>query len=161
MKTSLGTMYLHRKQLRRWAAGTLLLWLFGIATGIAQACLTPKPVELVGQHPAPAVAVQVQHEQAASPRSDLHQGSEHAQHDGMPGDDGSLGKSNCQDFCEKSAIAISPLKSALDNAHDYALPPVAVASVIAAAVEPAQLPLPRWVGGPALPIRLAFLRLTL
>lgn len=79
----------------------------------------------------------------------------------MPGDDDSLGKSNCQDFCEKAAIAISPLKSALDNAHDFALPPLAVTSVKLAAVEPAQLPLPRWVGGPALPIRLAFLHLAL
>jgi hypothetical protein len=35
-------MFRHRQQRRRWAAMALLLWLFGVGTGLAHACLVPK-----------------------------------------------------------------------------------------------------------------------
>jgi hypothetical protein len=155
-------MFRHRQQLRRWAAGTLLVWLFGIATGVAQACLAPSPIERGGQQSDPATAVGAEHAKAAAPASGIHQASHPVQHEGVVGHDGSLDKSNCQDFCEKSAIAIPPLKSALDKVQGHALPPVAVATLCPLpAAEPAQLSVPRRDGGLAPPIRLAFLRLTL
>jgi hypothetical protein len=154
-------MFQHRKQLRRWAAGTLLVWLFGIATGVAQACLPPSPLDLRGQRCEPAVEVEAGHGKAAM-ASELHHESTPPQHVGVLGHDGPPAKSNCQDFCEKTAVAIPPLKSALDNLQGYALPPVELAMLgLVRAAEPAQLSVPRRDGGLALLIRLAFLRLAL
>ena len=154
-------MFRDRKQLRRWAARALLLWLFGIATGIAHACLTPSPIELGGWQSEPAVEVEAGHGKAAQ-ASGHHQGASPTQHEGVLGHEGSPVKSNCQDFCEKAAVSIPPLKSALDKVQGHALPPVAVAIVcLVPASEPVQLSAPCWDGGPAPPIRLAFLRLAL
>jgi hypothetical protein len=154
-------MFQHRKQLRRWAAGTLLVWLFGIATGVAQACLSPGPMGPCGQRSEPIVEVEAGRGKAAK-ASEVHHESTPTQHAGVLGHDGPPVKSNCQDFCEKAAVAIPPLKSALDNVQGHALPPVQVAMVcLVRAAEPVQLSVPRRDGGLAPPIRLAFLRLAL
>lgn len=50
-------MFRHRHQLRRWAGRVLLVWLFGIATGVAHASLPPSPMELGAQRSEPVVAV--------------------------------------------------------------------------------------------------------
>lgn len=152
-------MFRHRQQLRRWAARTLLVWLFGIATGVAQACLAPSPMERGGQQSEPAVEVEAGHGKAAQ-ASELHHESYPTQHAGVLGHDGSPVKSNCQDFCEKATVSIPPLKSALDKVQGHALPPVELA-IVGLAPEPVQLSVPRRDRGLAPPIRLAFLRLAL
>lgn len=154
-------MFRHRQQLRRWAARALFVWLFGIATGVVQACLAPTPVELGGRQAEPAVAVGAQHGKAEAPGRASHHESPAAKDEGVLGHDDSLGKSNCRDFCEKSAVAIPKLKFDLDKVQGHALPPAGVATVcIVPSAEPAQ-PLLRRDGARAPPIRLAFLRLAL
>ena len=153
-------MFHHRQQLRRWAARTLLVWLFGIASGIAQACLTPSPMEPGAQRYEPAV--EVEHGKAAAAGDGLHHESHPAQHEGFLGHADAPVKSNCQDFCEKSALAIPPLKSALDKVQGHALPPPGVAMACPApAAASVQTLTPRHDGALAPPIRLCFLRLAL
>ena len=108
-------MFRDRQQLRRWAARALFVWLFGFATGIVQACLAPNHMDLDGRRAAPVSAVKVvKHGQAAPPTSDLHHTTQQTQ-PGASGHDDPLVESICQDFCEKAAVAIPPLKSALDK----------------------------------------------
>ena len=133
-------MFHHRSQLRRWAARVLLLWLFGIGTGVANACLGPSLADS-GAHP-------TGHSSAAYEPPDR---------------EGPFGKSNCQDFCEKSTVSIPPLKSALDNVQGPALLPGAVVVILPVpAFSPDELLLPLRDGGLApVPITIAFLRLAL
>ncbi|MBI2749096.1 MAG: hypothetical protein HYX43_07085 [Burkholderiales bacterium] len=153
-------MFRHRQQLRHWAARVLLVWLFGIATGVAHACVFPSLMELGKQRSESATAAQGG---AATPASEHCHPVYQTPDDGTPGHDGSPAKSNCQDYCEKSTVSIPPLKSALDNLHDHALPPPAVAVVLPVpAFTPEEPLLPRRDGGLVpLPISIALLRLAL
>ena len=130
-------MFRHRRDLRRWAARMLFVWLFGIANSLALACMGASPTTL-------------HHVSSQMLRGDL------ARHDG------SSSKSNCQDFCEKSAISIPSLKSAFEKAEVPVMPmaEVAIACPVAAAAA-VQLLLPRTDPGWTPPIRLAYLRLAL
>jgi hypothetical protein len=133
-------MFRHRSQLRRWAAQVLLLWLFGIGAGLANACFAAGAAEPQGH---------CESTQAA-------QGVQHSEHESAPA------KTNCQDFCEKSTISIPPLKLALDHADAGAVPfPTVAVLFIAAASEAAEHWVPRPDGGLAPPITIAFLRLAL
>lgn len=130
-------MFSHRRQLRRWAARLLLVWLFGVATGVANACA-------MGFSPgAEAVA------QTAS--------SHH--HDG---DEGDQAKGNCQDFCQKASVTVPSAQSAPDKVTLAALP--LFASIAPAPVLPQisafwpAMP-PDRQGAP--PISILFLRLAL
>ena len=133
-------MFHHRSQLRRWAARVLLLWLFGVGTGVANACLGPSLADS-GAHPTGHPSAAYEH----------------------PDREGPFGKSNCQDFCEKSTVSIPPLKSALDNVQAHALLPGAIVVILPVpAFSPDELLLPLRDGGLApVPIRTAFLRLAL
>ncbi len=156
-------MFRQRQQLRRWATRALVVWLFGMVTGIAQACLAPNHQDLDQHRTALAAAFKVtKHGEAALPAIDLHHTSPQAPHAGASGHDDSLVESICQNFCEKAAVAIPPLKSALDKAPCHALPPVESAMVWPVpAAAPEQLSVPRRYGVLASPIRLAFVRLAL
>ena len=133
-------MFRHRSQLRRWAAQVLLLWLFGIGAGLANACFAAGVAQPQGHCDAMRAA----------------QGVPHAGHESAPA------KTNCQDFCEKSTISIPPLKLALDHADAGAVSFPMVAVLFTAAVaEPAERWVPRPDGGLAPPITIAFLRLAL
>jgi len=135
----------------------LFVWLCGVAIGVAHACFAPTLADSSGMRAKPvavgdAVSQQIEHART----------SHHAEHDGpLPGHD-SLGKPNCQDFCDKSAVSIPPLKTALDDLHGSALPSTASAIAIAfPAASPDHLLLPRRDGGLASPITILFLRLAL
>ena len=147
-------MFHHRSQLRRWAARVLLLWLFGIGTGVANACLGPSLADS-GAHPTghPSASQATHGDTAALPSAAYER----------PDREGPFGKSNCQDFCEKSTVSIPPLKSALDSVQGHALLPGAVMAILPVpAFSPDELLLPRRDGGLApVPIRIAFLRLAL
>lgn len=156
-------MFLHRHQLRRWAARVLLVWLFGVAAGVANACLAPA---WDGHHAQASVnvpAVDSGHDEAEMPLGhEAHDGatserSGAADHGGLPA------KANCQDFCQKSTVSIPPVKSALDQFDAHALAPLAIATVLPVpAFQPEQFWLPRRDGGLAPPpITIAFLRLAL
>lgn len=157
------SMFLYRRQLRLWAARVLLLWLFGLGTSVANACLTTGQTEPVTATASRLVAV-------AEALDDLafH---DHAPADGgflpshgadAPAHHGSLAKTNCQDFCSKAPVSIPPLKSTLDDVQTHAVIATAAVTVVPMpALAPVQLWLPRRDVGRNLPIPIAFLRLAL
>lgn len=135
----------------------LFVWLCGVAIGVAHACFAPAFAD-IGDVRAEPVA----RGDAASQQVEHARASHHAGTDGVLPQHDSLGKPNCQEFCEKSAVSIAPLKTALDDLYGYALPPSASVNAVAFPVaSPDHLFLPRRDGGLALPITIAFLRLAL
>ncbi|HEX5683192.1 MAG TPA: hypothetical protein VFY73_04070 [Ideonella sp.] len=142
----------------------LLLWVFGIGAGVANACAVV--IEAVGgeyvgvaksSQPEPATSV-------ASPDTVGH-GSHAGLHDeGTPDQQGAPGQSNCRDFCDKTSVSIPPQQSVFDHAQGHALPPLTTAVIPAvASTSWAALPRPdRDVSGAVpVPITIAFLRLAL
>ena len=152
-----------RRHLRLWAARVLLLWLFGLGTSVANACLTTGQTEPVTASASRLVAMAEAHNDLA-----VHG---HAPADGgflpshgadAPAHHGSLAKTNCQDFCSKAPVSIPPLKSALDDVQSHAVIATAAVTVLPMpALAPVQLWLPRRDGVRDLPIPIAFLRLAL
>ncbi|HQC98712.1 MAG TPA: hypothetical protein PK306_23705 [Aquabacterium sp.] len=151
-------MFRYRQQLRHWAALALFLWLFGIGASIANACVTAGPVAPVAAAASPVVAV-----------ADAHHAQAGTDGTGWPSQSadepchlGSLSQANCQDFCDKAAVSIPPLKSALDDGQLHAvIAPTAMTVVPMPAFAPVQLRVPRRDGVLAPPIPIAFLRLAL
>jgi hypothetical protein len=156
-------MFRHRQQLRRWAARVLVLWLFGLGASIANACLSTGQTGLVAAAASHLAAAVEAHNDVAS--------HNHAHNDGdvlpshsvdSPLHQGSLAKANCQDFCDKAAVSIPPLKSALDDVQSHAaIATAAVTALPMPAFAPVQLSVPRRDGVRSPPISIAFLRLAL
>ncbi len=94
-------MLRNRRRLRRWAIQVLLVWLFGIVTGIAHACA----VRIADDHRGSA------HRHHGAMVAD-HSSHSHG-HAVLPGED-TAGKANCLDFCEKASLSAQPLKFRLD-----------------------------------------------
>ncbi len=135
-------MFSDRRRLRRWAAQVLLVWLFGLAMSVANACALGEPAH----HHADA--------RAASGALDHHHGDEH----------GDAGEVNCLDFCEKSTIGAPQLNVVDDGFAALGLAfPVSAAWVVFGWTEPTVGRLvvdsPHLPGGP--PPRIAFQRLAL
>ena len=156
-------MFLYRRQLRLWAAPVLLLWLFGLGTSVANACLTTGQTEPVAATASRLVAVAEAlddlafHDHAAADGGFLQSHGTDA-----PAHHGSLAKTNCQDFCSKAPVSIPPLKSALDDVQSHAVIATAAVTVVRMpAFAPVQLWLPRRDGVRDLPMPIAFLRLAL
>ena len=138
-------MFSDRRRLRRWAAQVLLVWLFGLAMGVANAC---------------ALGEQAHHRPHASTAGETAAVQQH-QHGSEQADASNL---NCLDFCEKSSIAAAQLKSVGDGLTVLGLAlPVAGALRTPASTEQAVGRLfvdsPRLPGGP--PLRIVFQRLAL
>ena len=128
-------MFRHRRHLHRWACRLVVLWLFGIAAGVAHACMV-----------------------ADLARTDVQQFAAAA----GPADAASDCTANCQNFCVKSSVSIPTVKTAGDDAAGHGLPPPAVLAGLPMPDAPAAQ---RWTlgleGGHAPPITIAFLRLAL
>jgi len=136
-------MFRHHQRLRRWAAGVLLLWLFSVGLGVANACLAPGPV------------------QSGNP-SAAHAADAGTPHEGGHGESDSALESNCVDFCDKASVSTLPLQTAPDDVPGHALLPAAVALAYPVPDHvPIRPQVPRQDGVPAPPIHIAFLRLTL
>ena len=135
-------MFSDRRRLRRWAAQVLLVWLFGLAMGVANAC---------------ALGDQVHHTATATVSHDSpqhHHGSEQ----------GDPAQVDCLDFCERSSIAAPQLKVAGDGlgTPGLALPPsgaLSVPGLTEATVGRLVVDSPHLRGGP--PPRIAYQRLAL
>lgn len=156
-------MFRHRQHLRRWAARVLLMWLFGVGAGLANACLAPSFAEVPNVHSAQELA-------SDSPsigttlteHAREHDGSGPHQHEAAQDQPSSSSKANCQDFCDKASVSIPPLKTALDDAHGLGFPPpVVVIDLPLPAFTPVQSWVPCRDGMWAPPIPIAFLRLAL
>ena len=138
-------MFSDRRRLRRWAAQVLLVWLFGLAMGVANAC---------------ALGEQAHHrsELATAAASDAVQKHQHGNEQGDPA------KVNCLDFCEKPSLGAPQLKVVGDGlaALGFALPvshTLSVAGQADPAVGRLMVDSPTMPGGP--PPRIAFQRLAL
>ena len=156
-------MFRHRQTLRRWAALLLLLWLFGVGAGVANACLAPNLVLAGGPETGRAPPAGDAHHGLSSPASHHHDGAAQAGgHQNTGHGPASPAKANCQDFCDKSTVSVPPLKSAVGEVDAHALPPQVAATVLQVPAVQAALPwVPRRDGGLAPPIPIAFLRLAL
>ena len=154
-------MFHHRRHLRRWAARMLVVWLFGIAAGVANACVSAgsqtRPAAWVDAsmpaHAGEAIAATANGSQGA-----LNAASGHgdARHDGAPVN------ANCQDFCGKTSISVpSASKSPFDAACVPCVPPPRndVVAVTAWAQPIARLADPSRRAGPS--ITIAYLHLAL
>lgn len=87
-------MFRQRRHLRRWAAHVLLVWLFGLGMGVANACA-------LGEAARHADGVDAIAKVALS------------HHQGDANGDG--GRSNCLDLCAKSSVGVPNLKVADDS----------------------------------------------
>lgn len=92
------SMFSHRKQLHRWAARLLLVWLFGVVAGVANACAMGFSS---GAEEAVAAAVPSHHHDA---------------------DEDDHAKGNCHDFCRKASVTVPSPQSAPDKVTLAALP---------------------------------------
>lgn len=145
-------MFGNRRNLRRWTIQVLLVWVFGIAAGIAHACT----LRLADHHHHNGVIA------AAVSHAADHAAMAHG-HDEAPPDDG-VAQANCLDFCDKSSVSVPSLKVKFDQGGD-AQPVALLAPPLLAAVDwPVHTPVrPDGVidrrGGP--PLRIALQRLAL
>jgi hypothetical protein len=135
-------MFSDRRHLRRWAARVLLIWLFGLAMGVANACALGESA-----HHRPDA-------NAATSLSNHHHGDEQID----------AAEVNCLDFCEKSSSAIPQLKVVGGDltALAFALPvsrPVPMSDLAGPVLGRLDVDSPSLPGGP-LP-RIAFQRLAL
>lgn len=156
-------MFRYRQQLRRWAAHVLLLWLFGVGAGFANACLASSQVQLGDFTAGHSLDEGVSNHEPTVPGIGLHDGWSQAQPDEDPqGQPGHAAKSNCVDFCDKASVSIPSLKSAIDDVQGHAPPPlVAVTFLPVPVFLLAQVWVPRRDGVRAPPIPIVFLRLAL
>jgi hypothetical protein len=142
-------MPFHRQRLRRWAARVLLLWLFGVGAGVANACLVAGSGGSDGSAAAHHTHVGAAHHHAAAG-------------EGAHDQDTAPAVSNCQDFCDKASVSLPSLKPAPGDVQGQAWLVSAVPVVLAAPVLASAQPwLPRRDGLRAPPIPIAFLRLAL
>jgi hypothetical protein len=140
-------MFRDRRHLRRWAIRVLLVWLFGIATGIAHAC---------------SLRVAEQHQDIASASVAYLDSVVPHGHDRQSPD--ADGQANCLDFCEKASVSAPSLKFKLDPGGDIqsaALLPSPSPWVAVWVAQTSALPHSEIAtrGGP--PLRIAFQRLAL
>ncbi len=152
-------MFRYRQQLRRWAARLLFLWLFGVGSGIANACLVVPGMVMS----APSHVWRATDATALQAHGDERGMSSQAADDqsAMPEPD-SQAQPNCVDCCDKASASTPLLKSALDGLQGHAAVPPAMAMALPMpAFVPLQLWMPRRDGVLAPPIPIAFLRLTL
>ena len=150
-------MIRHRQPLRRWAACVLFLWLFGVAAGVANACLIPA-LNFPAEH-----TVQFDDETTSPHHGDVtHASTTSLAGNQVPDGDEAPGTANCLDFCDKASISIPPLKSAQDDRPVLApaAPALPTFLHVPAFVPVRQQPLRR-NDIAVLPIPIVFLRLAL
>ena len=157
------TMFCHRQQLRRWATRVLLVWLFGLGIGVANACLAASIFEVARHSIAGSAASAPEHEGTAAEDRSHYAGVTQSVSDEAAADQrGVADKSSCQNFCDRASVSVPPQKSFVDDAHVPALPPPVAATVVPV---PAFPPVRVWVArrdaALAPPIPIAFLRLAL
>lgn len=141
----------------------LLVWLFGVVTGVANACWAQSLVLPAGQHPLAVGARAAVAGEPAQPECEFHCASRQVGPDSDGPDTQDLhAKTVCQTYCDGVGVSISTLKSSVDSTP---APAMAVASfplaLPVAGVAPVHLLMPRRDGGQAPPITIAFLRLAL
>lgn len=137
-------MFRYRRQLRRWTARVLLVWLFGVAVGVAHACIV-----------APAAGI---HDDGYS----LAVAEAHSDDDDHEHAADTSGVANCQDFCVKTSTSLPGSQKSGDG-FDPGVAPLPLAAGLLPAVRPSTLTLsaePSQHRAP-IPIPISLLRLAL
>ena len=131
------------RRLRHWAACMLLLWLFGIGCGIAQAC--------AGSHL-----------QAATDGIGRGQTSAVGDCEQHHGEQGGLAQAHCRDFCDNASTSVPTVQPSLNGLFVLALMPAVINTVAPVpALSLARAGVLRPPDRPARPITLTYLRLAL
>jgi hypothetical protein len=152
-------MFRYRQQLRRWAFRVLLVWLFGLGLGVANACLAAAQFEsgLGAMSPTAPVSGATR---VVMPEDCDHHVVATGESQGVA--DGTSAKSNCESFCERASVSLVPQKSMLGDLQAHALPAIALVSTLSA---PVNTPVLSWElrrdGVRPQPIPITFLRLAL
>lgn len=161
-------MFRHRLHLRRWAARVLLVWLMSLGVTVAHACLRSGPAASAPFAAAALQASLAMDALAAAPvaLADADAGTADmaamATCDQAHGQAGAPGQANCQDFCDKAATAMPPLKSLLDDIQPHALWLAVASPVPAPPICEPQIPSePSRDSKHAPPLTIVFLRLVL
>lgn len=142
-----------RSHLRRFAAYVLLLWVFGLASGIVNACVLGSD----SRHAAHAVAgpVHVHHDGMAMDDMDGHAAHQH------PADQG---KPPCERLCDAPVAARTADHELASALAGFWLAPAPLPAIVLRALEPpvrGALPDATQRRRDAVPPAIAFLRLTL
>jgi hypothetical protein len=103
-------MLRNRRYLRRWATLVLLMWLFGLAMGVANACALGEP----GREAHAAAASDHGHGERARVVDSIATIGDHHRADGND--------ANCLDYCEKLSIGAPKPKVADDGTAVVGLP---------------------------------------
>jgi hypothetical protein len=143
-----------RSRLRRLAAHVLVLWVFGLASGIVNACVLGSDSRHA-VHAAAAVAVHVHHAGMVMDDMDSHDGHEHPADHGKPA---------CERLCDAPVAARSADNELASALAGFWLAPAPLPTIALRAVEPAGRDAPPGVAlhvRQAVPVPIAFLRLTL
>lgn len=143
-----------RSRIRRLAAYVLLLWVFGLASGIVNACVLGSDSRHAVH--AVAVAVHVHHAGMAMDDMDGHAGHEHPADQGKPA---------CERLCDAPVAARAADNELASALAGFWLAAAPLPMVAPRAVEPVDADAPPPEGAPrvrqAVPLPIAFLRLAL
>ncbi len=145
------------RRLRRFAAWVLLVWLFGLASGIANACIVSAQWRQVD-----AAALAAGHDHSAMADGDL---ADMDMRHGAAGHDhgGKTPPPACERLCDAPAAAPQADKSASQTLSAFWLAPAPLPAVTMRPAPPPAAPPPidelRWAA--TIPISIAFLRLAL
>lgn len=157
-------MFRTRRQIRRLAARVLLGWVFGIVTGVANACWMDASPQTAG-HQAHAASTQgAILADAAAPECETHPGPDHvAVHAAPPASGESHAESVCQTYCDGFSASIPAQKKSPVDTLAVAAGPAATFAVAPAPAGASRVHLlmPRRDAGQAAPVRIAFVRLAL
>lgn len=141
-----------RAQLRRLAACVLLLWLFGLASGVVNACVVASGL----RHAAHAAALEAAQDHAGHGMGgSLHAaGADHDPDDGKP---------PCERLCEEPAAPVQADKQQSTPLSGFWLAAMPLPSLAHWPAIGQKAPVPRdeFVSRTAIPIPIAYLRLTL
>ena len=146
----------HQRSLRRLAATVLLVWLFGLASGIVNACIVSAELR-----PGAAFAESVEHDHAAI-TAEAAEAMEH----GLAGHDngGQPVSPACERLCDAPPAAPNAERLAANLLSSLWLAVAPPPTIVVQAVPPSSALLPRadqaWPAA-AIPISIAFLRLAL
>ena len=134
-----------RARLRRFAACMLLLWLFGLASGVVNACVVASGL----RHAAHAAAVEAAHD--------------HAAHEGQPGHEGHDEQPPCERLCDEPAAPAQADKQQASPLSGFWLAAAPLASLPQwpDVARSAPLPPAETASRRAIPIPIAYLRLAL
>lgn len=145
-----------RHQLRSWALRVLLVWLFGLGLGVANACLAAQQFEARAESVS-TFAAHDERDQAARSGD-----CEHHSVAGGAAAKGSGATSNCEKFCEQASVSIPPQKPPVDSTQWFVLPAAWLArSQPVLAEAPVLSEAPRRDGARPSSIPIVFLRLAL